>query len=302
MECAALNLDISIIIPYYEGQAFIDGCLLSLESSLKDTGLSYEIIIVNDSPWEEISILDLPSLHIRVLTNGVNSGIAKTRNHGKQQARGTYLYFIDQDDWVEPGLFASLKPHMDNGIDAVFFNFYLNYGRKTLIRNYNGTFRYVLKHFLTVERLFKYGNFFTTVGQVLIRKEAYPDFVESRTQGADDRFMFISLFKAIREKGLAIAYLEDPLFNYLIHEENYSSRADWKNSNIDCFYALCERDPSFAGYAPYLSELHPAPFHRNIAGILIQFAYKFNFSQLKDLPGLMRKVKTALVKKEKAEI
>ena len=95
------NPAITIIIPVYNAQAGIKQCLDSL---LNQTFTDYEIILLNDgstdNTLEVINSYASKNDCIRVIDKE-NEGVAKTRNKGIHLAKGEYIVFIDNDDFVE---------------------------------------------------------------------------------------------------------------------------------------------------------------------------------------------------------
>lgn len=92
---------ISIIIPVYNAESKIERCL---ESLLRQTYKDIEILLINDgSKDRSIDILrkyEKQEEIIRVIDKE-NEGVAKTRNLGILKARGEYLMFVDNDDYLD---------------------------------------------------------------------------------------------------------------------------------------------------------------------------------------------------------
>lgn len=95
---------ISIIIPIYKVELYIERCLLSV---LNQTYCNIEIILVNDStPDNSMGIVDSflqsnPSEdRIKIFNHEVNKGLSEARNTGIMAAKGEYVYFLDSDDEI----------------------------------------------------------------------------------------------------------------------------------------------------------------------------------------------------------
>lgn len=90
---------ISIIIPAYNCERFIERCVYSL---LKQSFQDFEIVAINDGSTDDtLRVLrEIDDSHLRVYTQK-NQGPAKTRNRGIDLARGEYLMFVDSDDYVK---------------------------------------------------------------------------------------------------------------------------------------------------------------------------------------------------------
>ncbi len=86
---------VSIIIPYYNGQEFIDA---TLESLFAQDYSNIEIILVNDGSLSDSRAV-LEKYHGRVtIIDQENRGIAAARNAGIKTAHGEIIGLIDQDD------------------------------------------------------------------------------------------------------------------------------------------------------------------------------------------------------------
>lgn len=92
----------SIIVPVYNTEQFLDKCVSSI---LAQTYNDFELILVDDgSPDNCPQICDKyaqSDSRIKVL-HKKNGGVSSARNLGISVARGTYIWFIDSDDYIEP--------------------------------------------------------------------------------------------------------------------------------------------------------------------------------------------------------
>lgn len=91
---------ISIIVPVYQVEAYLDRCVASL---LAQTYVNLEIILVDDgSPDRCPAICDMyaqKDSRVRVI-HQENAGLSGARNAGIEVAKGEYLAFVDSDDYV----------------------------------------------------------------------------------------------------------------------------------------------------------------------------------------------------------
>lgn len=98
------KMPLSIIIPVYNSEKYLRGCLMSILN--QQTKYEYEVICINDgSKDNSLAILEdiekqFPN-KLRVY-NQDNHGISATRNRGISLATGEYIGFIDNDDTVSP--------------------------------------------------------------------------------------------------------------------------------------------------------------------------------------------------------
>ena len=92
---------ISLIIPCYNAEGTFEKCINSV---LAQSYPKLEIIIVNDGSTdktpkliEKFSLLDSRIISV----TQPNSGVSKARNVGIQRSSGSYICFVDADDWVD---------------------------------------------------------------------------------------------------------------------------------------------------------------------------------------------------------
>lgn len=113
---------ISVIIPTYNTEQYIKGCV---ESVLNQTYKNVEIIVVNDGSTDNtLKVLDeIKSDKLRVITIK-NSGQGYARNMALKQATGDYILFLDSDDYIEPvTLEVALNRIEQDNSDFVYFDY-----------------------------------------------------------------------------------------------------------------------------------------------------------------------------------
>jgi len=99
------NIKVSVIVPVYNVEKYLEKCLLSLqEQTLRST--DYEVIIIDDkSSDSSLRIAEKfvkGKSNFKLLRNKKNIGLGLTRNRGIKNAVGEYIYFIDSDDYLDP--------------------------------------------------------------------------------------------------------------------------------------------------------------------------------------------------------
>ncbi|WP_203258692.1 glycosyltransferase family 2 protein [Hyunsoonleella ulvae] len=101
---------ISIIIPVYNAEKYIERCVNSIVEQTK-TFQDVELIIINDGSKDGSTDLlkELAKKNQSIsLHEQENSGEGATRNTGLQLATGKYIWFIDADDYIDTGIFSSI--------------------------------------------------------------------------------------------------------------------------------------------------------------------------------------------------
>ena len=104
--------ELSIIMPVYKVEKYISRCL---DSILKQTFREFELIIIDDgSPDQSGLIADhYAKLDERIrIIHQENKGVREARNVGIKNARGTYIGFVDSDDYIEPDMYSTMLQEM----------------------------------------------------------------------------------------------------------------------------------------------------------------------------------------------
>lgn len=103
-----MRIDVSIIVPVYNCEQYIEKCVQSLVLQTKE---NIEIILVNDGSTDEsLNICNNFAQcysQIRVLSQS-NGGASKARSLGIAKAVGKYVAFLDADDWAHPEMIKTL--------------------------------------------------------------------------------------------------------------------------------------------------------------------------------------------------
>jgi len=94
---------VSIVIPVYKVEKFIERCLKSV---VKQSYKKIECILVNDvTPDHSMEIAEEfvsknPDFNFKIINQPENLGLSMARNAGMDSAKGKYIYFLDSDDEI----------------------------------------------------------------------------------------------------------------------------------------------------------------------------------------------------------
>lgn len=103
-----MNPKISIIVPVYNTEKYVQFCL---ESLIKQTYKQLEILVINDGSTDNSKLIcdkiAQQDNRIKVLTKN-NGGLSDARNYGLINATGDYIGFVDSDDYVSENLYEEL--------------------------------------------------------------------------------------------------------------------------------------------------------------------------------------------------
>ena len=101
---------LSVIVPCYNVEGYLPRCVDSLlhqDINAED----YEILLIDDGSTDATAAIcdRYAAEHSHVSTiHQANSGIGGARNTGLDRAKGTYIFFVDADDFVPENRFGAL--------------------------------------------------------------------------------------------------------------------------------------------------------------------------------------------------
>lgn len=113
---------LSIVIPMYGVEKYIEKCLMSCINQDMNLGSDYEIICINDGARDRSAEI---AKQIAANYEGVqvidqeNNGLSVARNNGLFIAKGDYVWFVDSDDWINEGCLARITQKLKNDIDIL---------------------------------------------------------------------------------------------------------------------------------------------------------------------------------------
>lgn len=121
-------MKLSVIVPVYNVEKFLPRCLDSLLRQGMELG-EWEIICVNDGSPDNCAVIlaEYEQKHpdiFKIITQE-NKGLGEARNAGMRLARGTWITFVDSDDYLLDGGYKYLLEHYDRDeVDVVAFEHY----------------------------------------------------------------------------------------------------------------------------------------------------------------------------------
>jgi len=186
------KLGISIIVPFYYGNKYIDSIYRCVQKIYEELGdRTIQLIIVNDSPEVNVNKpMFSCDYQLKIVNNEKNSGIQYSRVRGLEYATEELIQYLDQDDELIPEKYATQIDLID-GVDIVVGNG-VNVGsnhRKILYKN-----KREMDILLTESNFIRGRNFIRSPGQCLIKKNAIPEYWKKnimKKNGADDWFLWL---------------------------------------------------------------------------------------------------------------
>lgn len=226
------TLDLSIIIPMYNASANIQECIESIIQ--QKTKYHYELILIDDGSFdqtEEIIQKYLTDQRIRHIKQD-NAGQSVARNRGIYNSKGKYLMFVDSDDVL-----------LSNAIELL-----LSTAEKTgseiaegsIVRFYNRITNEMLadsKRKSHVESNSNNPRFvYTTYGYCwgkVYKRDLW------RTLRFPEGYIFEDIITRfiLRRKAVQVAFLEDVVYGYRLHN-NSSSHDNNHLKKLDSIWVL----------------------------------------------------------------
>ena len=118
-------MKVSVIVPVYNVERYIEKCLLSIKNQ---TLTDFECLIINDGTKD--ASIDIAKIVVGndsrfKFFDKENGGLSDARNFGIEKANGEYLCFIDSDDYIAPDLLElTYNMGKENNSDIVCFDMY----------------------------------------------------------------------------------------------------------------------------------------------------------------------------------
>ncbi len=210
---------VSIIVPLYHGRKYIPQLMQMVEACEKNAGKSVKIELVfsNDDPDETIAEnISSDMIDVTVLNTEKNRGIHGARVHGLSYCTGDFVIFLDQDDVLNPECVSSQLSNI-GGADAVVCRA-VNDGR--FFYGHDRPF----EEMTSSRYMFSVGNGILSPGQVMMRREAVPQFWQEnilRCNGADDWLLWLCMLY----EGKCFVQNQDILYEHTIGSGNCSGSA-----------------------------------------------------------------------------
>ena len=217
--------NISIIVPFYRGNQYIEGLLKNIAENVDnfaDDSVNVEVLLVNDSP-EDTVIYDR-SVHypfeLRSISSGKNLGIHGARCYGVKYSKGDYIVMLDQDDLLSDKWLVEQWMLLGNN-DIVISNV-IYCGRRRKEKKYKTVEE--MKAACDKWTLCLEGNKIVSPGQVLMKKQIIPrqwlKYI-MKNNGADDYLLWVLLF----EKKCRISYNINSYYYHQYSDESVSHRS-----------------------------------------------------------------------------
>ena len=235
------DVSISVIVPFYHGNAFLGSLFQSLEDAVRllqkeQPERQAELVLVNDSPDEAVILPEGAfSFAVNEVVMPENSGIHAARIAGVRASSGAYLLFLDQDDRISERFFLS-QIEVIGDFGAAVSNYEIERADGTLLKGYRKR-KELTRLNRKSEYLYAY-NVIKSPGQCLLKRTALPEewLNESlRKNGADDLLLWVLYL----ERGQRFALNKECLYVHAYTGRNLSeSEKDMGRSALEAAKVL----------------------------------------------------------------
>jgi len=227
---------ISVILPIYNGSRYINRCI---ESVLNNTWRELELICVDDGSTDNSRDIVKSYINkddrVKLLTKE-NGGVIEARKLGIGHAKGEYITFIDQDDWVEINTYEKVikQIEQDNSQLCVFGYCRDKNGHSDKMINENKIPTIISSADDAIRFGFareQYRNFaiflWNRVFKTEFLKELDVEFWEKQRIGDDLLTWCVCAMQHPR-----ISYLEDNFYHWVLRDESVSHTKSEKNIKV----------------------------------------------------------------------
>ncbi len=238
-----MNEDIllSVIIPVYNTEEYLERCLDSVIKALKKIDFNTEVIVINDGSKGNVSEIikeylnEFPNL-IRYIVQE-NKGRGATRNIGVNKSKGKYLHFVDSDDYVSEDIYNfMLKTITNDSTDIVICDFQSVDSKNTKKNCYVKVRNNNIKNF-------KYGFFDELILPACWNKIIKKDLFNGILFPEDINYEDLATIPLIVLKAKKIEYVPKMLYNYIQNENSVMNEKFGVNqlNIIKALEIICDR-------------------------------------------------------------
>lgn len=219
---------ISIIVPVYQSERYIEKCL---DSICSQSFTDFELLLIDDGSTDRsVEICEkYESFDSRVhVLSKSHSGVSDTRQWGMEKAKGKYVLHCDSDDWMDSDMLEKLvREAKISNADMIVCDYYIEYNGRTIIR---------CECQSSKEKVIKCDNVSYYLWNKLIKKSFIQKWQIKFPKGvqlAED--MYVTLISFANKA--SVSYVPTPLYHYNNRDDrnnimNNITKTSWETSLI----------------------------------------------------------------------
>lgn len=242
-------MKISIIIPIYNVEKFLNKCLKSVLEQIEQED---EVILINDGSTDNSfnickSIKKMYENNNIILINKKNEGVAIARNIGLEKATGDYIFWIDSDDWLDENCIKFVKDAIEKTkADIILFDFY-----NVIEKDIKPCFIFEKSKMLSKREVLidvAQDSFRSLLWRTVVRRELYEDiYFPEGVQMMED----FSIYHLLFHKAKTFFYIRKPLYYYRIINNSLSQK---KKDGLSIYNISLRRNEFFRINYPEMKE------------------------------------------------
>jgi hypothetical protein len=126
MQDSSDAVDVSVVIANYNTRALLECCLNSIYTH--PPRRSFEVLVMDDASRDDSADMVRSRFpQARLFVNPVNLGYARSNNHAFAEARGRWVYMLNSDAELLPGLLDTLAEFLEThpdvgGVGSLLYN------------------------------------------------------------------------------------------------------------------------------------------------------------------------------------
>ena len=224
---------ISIVVPVYNVKQFLTKCLNSI---ISQTYSNLEIIVVDDGSTDGSATIcdDYAKKDKRTsVIHKENGGLASARNAGIDVAKGTYIGFVDSDDYIEPYMYEKLLQAIlkySCNIAVCGINYVFDDGE--VIAKANTEPEQFFEFPWAIEEMNTFRLFDMGAWSKLYKRELFADIRFPVGKLSEDFFIMYRLFDLAQ----GVAYVPDACYNYFQRANSITKSKKINHDFLDAAY------------------------------------------------------------------
>ncbi len=263
---------ISVIVPVYNAEKYLEKCVNSI---IIQTYRNIEILLIDDGSTDSSSkICDLlakKDSRIKVF-HLQNEGVSHARNIGIENSLGTWVCFVDSDDWLEENMIETLVSKLEEDTEIIMTNCVVEYDSKNFKVNILGDkekkYDYKNKDELIMNILCRQ---MTSNRKKIINIGAPWGKLYNRKFLIDNQLMFIYGIKRMQDnlfnlycikKAKKILYVNDYIYHYRINDS--SACYKYNNKVTEVFVPVLNEFHKFVFSSENSDEIKSAYYCRTV--------------------------------------
>lgn len=218
---------VTIIIPMYNVEKYIEKCILSI---MEQTYKNIEILLLDDASTDKslniVKEYEKKDKRIKVKSFSINKGADYLRKQGILLAKGQYIMFVDADDWLDKQTIKKCIESIEKyNCDIVRFGIVrelVTQNRKIYFKKFCEKETYVKKEDFTkyiYPTVITTYNYNSMCGQLIKKELLQGNQEENKLIMAEDLYLNLSLL----DKAESIVLLPDYLYHYRYNQKSVTT-------------------------------------------------------------------------------